>query len=102
VGTGADEDSQVGPEWRTGHGEKWGLRWSRAAGGGLGAAHAYLDLGRVRTLELIADATANQTPAGWRAVMTTGEQAWWDAQPSSARGGMLDAAKAARAGGYYP
>lgn len=100
MGTGADDDSQVGPEWRTGTGEVWGLRWSCAAGGGLGAAHTYLDLSETRTKELIDLSTA--TIADWRDDMTQAERTWWDAQPVSARGGMFEAAKRARTQGYYP
>jgi len=93
MGTGGQDNANVGPEYRSTVGEKWGLR--------VAVDHPFIDLSEARTLELIDEATANQTTGGWRGQMNTAEQDWWDDRTSSEQVAILGAAKAARAAGWY-
>lgn len=93
MGTQGQENCEFGPEYRDGTGIVYGMRWAEA--------HPHLDLTHARWLDLRDAATASQTQAGWRAAMTSAEQAWFDAQTSAVQAGIFAMAKYAKTKGVY-
>ena len=81
MGTQGTENCEFGPEYRTGTGIVYGLRWAQA--------HPHYDLSHTRWKALRDLATASQTLSGWRAQMTSAEGAWFDAQPAAAQAGIF-------------
>lgn len=102
MGKGADTDCEIGHHYRINVGDKWGMSWSRRADTGYNADHDFVDMTEAQTKDLIGQATPSQTESGWQSTMPAAAAAWYSGQASSVRTGLLNAAKAARAGGFYP